>query len=292
MTFPLENFDNLALEPQPSVIQGDPFDEIVEDLDNNYQLLESANGRIWTPSSGDAIHNAFQGFAYREFVLGLNFDARWLAGHPLWAVGADLRRAAQRNLIEPRAGELDQVLRRRIFTAEDKSPFGSLPYVRNIMHGASALVVDTGLVVTNNNQAFACYMLTSEDVNGLPSLNVSAIVQNALNKAEGQHQSQTYTLTDPIKIDYTVEATIFYDPNFPRIPTEAVLLTRARESLEAMMVSRRKLGYPIDIQDIEAALKVFGVRMSTVTVPADDLVPADESTYYYGTSHDIAIDTV
>ena len=289
MTFPLEDFDYLRDDPLPSVMQGDGYADILTNLDVNYAALEAGSGRFWVPGADDSIHHANENYAYREFVRNLFFDARWRAGHPLWAVGPDLRRAAQRNLIVPNTDEPDELLRRRIFRAEDKAPFGSFQYVRNLMTRASVSVINTGLVVTNNNQTFACYVLTNEVADGTPSANLLAIVQDSLTKAEGQHQSQTYTINEPVKVDYSVTAVIFYNPSNPDVLSENIMLTRARESLDETMAARRNLGYSMRVQDIEKALKITGVEYSTVSQPAGDLVPVNESTYYYGTGHTISI---
>lgn len=289
MTFPLETFDYLRGEPQPSVVRDDSYETILENLNANYAALRAAAGDTWTPTAGDSVFHASQLYAYEEFVFGEYVDARWWAGHPLWAVGADLRRAAQRNLIVPRAGETDEQLRRRIFTDEGEAPFGSLPYVRKIMRDASPRVVNVGLVVTNNNQTFACYFLTDEQDDGTASDSLRTLVQAALDTAAGRHSSQTYTIVQATKVDYQVTAQLLYSRNDPEATTEASMLAAARTSLAAEAKARRNLGYSMTHDDITRALQVPGIRSSTITSPTGDLIPTDESTYYYMTDHTITI---
>jgi len=94
MTFPLETFDYLRDEPQPSVVRDESYNTILRNLNENYAALRAAVGDAWTPTAGDAVFHANELYAYEEYVFGQYIDARWRAGHPLWTVGADLRRAA------------------------------------------------------------------------------------------------------------------------------------------------------------------------------------------------------
>ena len=286
MAFPLEDFEYLRTT-QPDVMQVKPYSEILGELNLNYTVLRARAGEDWQPEVGDFLLQAHENWAHDERTLAQYVEALFMSGHPLWAIGDDLKRSAQRNLIRPRPGESDSSLRRRILTAEAQAPFGSIPYIRNIMFAASELIVNTGVVVGANGRDHSCYALTSETGEGEASAGVLALVSAALAITQSQHESHTYTVETATKMDYVVTATLRYNRRAGIASDD--ILTAARASLERMMIDRRNLGYAIRLDDIRAALKVAGVEYSTISAPSADLVPADESTYYFGTDHTITI---
>ena len=288
-----QELDYLASTAQPSSIPRDTYTSLLETLNANYAALRASVGDEWSPGSGDAIAHANEYYAFKKFLLLLQFAGRWRAGFPLWAVADDLQLQAQRRQVELTGDETDGQLRRRIFLAdEDEVPLGSLPYVRQVMRDVSSLIVSTGIVVQSDFQTFNCYVLTSEVDDGQPSLAIRNALDEALLSPPGKRQSHTYTLQTPTRQDYAVSARVFYDPARPYARSSELMLNAARASIESMMRERRKLGYAIRLDDIRTALKVEGVEYSMITSPAGDLVPADESTYYYGTGHTITIDEV
>jgi len=94
------------------------------------------------------------------------------------------------------------------------------------------------------------------------------------------------------KTDYKVVAELKYNPPAPGAFGGAPMLNAARASLTEEARARRNLGYAVTLDDITRALQVRGVRNSTITSPTADLIPTDESTYYYLVSMSLSIAAV
>ena len=278
----LEALENL---PQLSIFTK-TFADILADNIASYQTLDPT----WSALRTDPVYKALQTATYAEFITRLTFGARLREILPPYMRGAAIDRAlAIRGLPARGTDEDDIAALRRLISPPSRAPVGTIASIKRFAFDADMRVQDVGVVVANNGQSAAVYLLSDEADNGMPTADLNTVVGDYLDATDRSHLTDSYTVTAPTITDYAVTVDVKYDED---AIDAAVLQTAAEEALAAYALSRRRLGLSIRQDGIKAALKrIDGVEYTEITAPNADLVPTNESIAYYATPITVTVST-
>lgn len=124
---------------------------------------------------------------------------------------------------------------------------------------------------------------------GIPTAEQNAALLALLNNGRSHHIGRDFSVATPTALAYTPVLTVYYYAS--ETPDFAALQTRLADSLEAFVVSARRLGVPITRFDLYVAAEVAGVTYVEGGFYTDDitsgrpteleiLTPANKSTFY------------
>lgn len=177
---------------------------------------------------------------------------------------------AQPDAVPPVAAvmESDDVLRLRIQLALEgfaaAGPRGAYEF-----HARSASPLVADVAVDSPDPGAVRVTIMSAEGDGTPSVGLLNTVQDALSAEDVRPLCDTVAVQGPIITEYQIAATL----DIAQGPDGGVVLDRARASVQAYADSVRRIGQPVTVSGLHAALHRDGVVRVTLASPAAEVDP-------------------
>lgn len=229
-----------------------------------------------SPIEGDPLNALLQTFAYYYMTkVGEENDKAKALMLP-YAYGTTLEILAW-NLygVSKLEGETDDELRDRAILAWEAlstaGPYGAYTFHTRSAHprvkdvnvlGPESGLVDPGQVMV---------VVLSKDANGAPSPSMISAVVSYLNADDRRPLTDQVLVQSASILTYSIEATLRLAPG----PDHSVIREAAKTKLAAYVAARHKIGAPVPVSGLHAALTVEGVEQVVLTAPLADIVPTD-----------------
>lgn len=275
---------NLSALPPPEVVEALDYEAILAAMKADL----AQRWPEWTADlESEPVVKVLEVAAYREVGLRqrVNDAARAVllataTGADLDAIGALYHVARQvvdagdAEALPPRPPvyESDDRLRARIALAYEAlstaGPVGAYTYQALAAHPAVADVA-----VSSPVPGDVVVTILSSVGDGVPSAEVLAAVEGRLSAEDVRPLCDTVIVQAGTRVDYAVEAVL----DLYGGPSAEVVLAAALDRVEAFTVRQRRLGEPVTIDGLHAALRVEGVRKVTLVQPAAAIEPADDA---------------
>ena len=231
----------------------------------------------------DPLSKLLEVCAYREMVLRARINDAARAVMLATATGADLDNLAalygverftltpaQPDAVPPVAAviESDATLRLRTQLALEgftsAGPRGAYEF-----HARSASPLVADVAVDSPAPGNVRVTVLSSEGTGVANAALLNTVQDALSAEDVRPLCDTVTVQAATMLDYQVSATL----DIQQGPDAGVVLDRARGSVRAYVDSIRRIGWPVTISGLHAALHRDGVSRVTLASPAEEVDP-------------------
>lgn len=271
---------NLSTLPPPDVVETISFEGILGEMRAALILLDPDLAPVLELES-DPLVKLLEICAYRELVIRARVNDAARSVMLATARGADLEHlgtlyGVTRQLIDagdptatpprPPVHEADDALRRRIQLAPEAftvaGPRGAYEYHAR---SASPEVVD----VTVDSPTPGTVRITVLTHTGAVGPDLLNAVNSALSAEDVRPLCDTVVVQSATVTDYQIAAVLDIAPG----PDAGVVLDRAREAVAAHVASIRRIGQPVTVSGLHAALHREGVTRVTLISPAGEIDP-------------------
>mgnify|MGYP000553606970 CR=1 FL=1 len=274
---------DLSKLPQPTVVESLDFETIFEAM--------KADALDRAPDLADALDlesepatKLIEVFAYRELLVRQRVNDGALAVMLAYAGGADLDQIAARYGVERRDGETDAELRERVQLAPESlsvaGPVGAYEY-----HARSADARVADVAVASPGPGIVLVTVLGDEGDGVPPADLLDAVRAALDDERVRPLCDSVEVAAATVATYTVQAVLEVgdgpDAEAARVAAEAAVTDYVSE--------RHRLGAPVTLSGLYAALHVGGVVRVQLDSPAADIeVAADEAAYCESVTVEVA----
>ena len=275
---------DLTKLPAPQIIEEPEFETILEEM--RADLRRRAPGFTAGQLESDPAVKLLEALAYREMLLRARINRAARAVMLAHASGSDLENIAalfgiRRQVVDegdpealpPRAPvyESDGRLRQRTQSAlESLSTAGPVGgYIHHAL-SASTEVRDVAVSSPAPGRVRVAVMSTADD--GQPSSQLIETVRRALSHEDVRPLTDTVEVVAAGRITTTVVGAL----TLYRGPQSEMAAAAAKESLTAFLAKQKRLGEPITIDGLHAALRVEGVKKIALTSPAGNIEPNED----------------
>lgn len=273
---------DLSLLPAPSIIESLDFEAILADLKDDFVGRYPAGADVIELES-EPVVKLLEVAAYRELLLRARYNDEARSLLLAYAVGTDLDHIgvtyydearllvtpANPTAVPPVAAvyELDADYRRRL---QLKPGSYSVAGPRDAweFHALSASGDVKSVSVISPTPGTTTVYVLSRTGTGVPDAGLLATVAAALNDEEVRPLSEAVVVSAATPVDYaiTVALTVYSGP------AGEAALENAQTALTKLGVDGYKLDWDITRSAITAAAQQPGVKKSTITAPAADVV--------------------
>ncbi|GAA0448718.1 MULTISPECIES: baseplate assembly protein [Sphingomonas] len=258
------NAIDLSRFPAPTIVEQLTFEQILA------ELVESLRARLPAFDAlveSDPVMKLLQVVAYRELLLrqGANDAARQLM--VAYALGTNLDHLAALVGVIRLPGEADDALRQRaVLGPEGFSVAG--PELAYIYHAKSADpgVLDASAISPAPGEVLVTVL--SREGDGAASAALLDAVRERVNAREVRPLGDLVTVASAEIRTFAVHATLYTFAG----PDRSLVLTAAREQLDAYLAECRLLGRDVTMSGLYAALTVPGVQRVVLAAPTADVV--------------------
>ncbi len=273
---------NLGLLPPPDVVETLRFEDILKEIKEVLVLTAPELAPVLDLES-DPIVKLLEIISYREMVWRARVNDAARSVMLATARGADLEHlgalyGVARLLIDagdatatpprPAVWEDDNALRARIQLApEALTVAGSRGSYEFHARSASPDVAD--VAVDSPAPGNVRVTVLARDGNGAAGPAVLDAVQLALSAEDVRPLCDTVVIQSAAILNYQIIATLDIAPG----PDAGVVLDRAREAVTAYAGSIRRIGQPVTVSGLHAALHREGVTRVNLTQPAAEVDP-------------------
>lgn len=267
--------------PFPAILATVDFEAILREFKSKAvdftrpDLKDAVKGVLDASIEGDPIVALLETFAYFYMTKVAEENDKAKALMLPYAYGTTLDVLAY-NLFgtSRRDGETDEELRARAILSWEAlstaGPYGAYTFHSLSAHpkvkGVNVIGPESGLVDPGQVKV----VVLSKEADGVPSPGVVEAVRQYLNATERR------PLTDQVLVEacgsksYSVEATLIVLPG----PDAGVIRAAALARLQAYTADRQRIGAPVPLSGLHAALTVEGVEQVNLASPLADVVPA------------------
>ncbi|WP_295044719.1 baseplate J/gp47 family protein [uncultured Paracoccus sp.] len=280
---------NLGLLPPPDVVEVLDFEAILATMKADL-IVRAPDLAAVLDLESDPINKLLEVFAYRELVWRARVNDAARSVMLATARGADLEHlgalyGVTRLMIDagdatatpprPPVYEADDALRARIQLApEALTVAGSRGSYEFHARSASALVAD--VAVDSPAPGNVRVTVLARDGDGQAGPAVLDAVQVALSAEDVRPLCDTVSVQSAAIVNYQITATLDIAPG----PDAQVVLVRAQAAVTDYAGSIRRIGQPVTISGLHAALHREGVSRVTLTSPADEVDPGPTGAAY------------
>lgn len=258
------NAIDLSRFPAPTIVEQLTFEQILA------ELVESLRARLPAFDAlveSDPVMKLLQVVAYRELLLrqGANDAARQLM--VAYALGANLDHLAALVGVTRLPDEADDALRQRaVLGPEGFSVAG--PELAYIYHAKSADpgVLDASAISPAPGEVRVTVL--SRDGDGAASAALLDLVRERVNAREVRPLGDLVTVASAEIRTFAVHATLYTFAG----PDRSLVLTAARDQLDAYLAECRLLGRDVTMSGLYAALTVPGVQRVVLDAPTAGIV--------------------
>ena len=277
---------DLTRLPPPQIIDEPEFEDIVDEMRSD--LRTRVPGFTAGQLESDPAVKLLEALAYREVLLRGRINRACRAVMLAHATGSDLDNIAalfgvKRQVVDegdpqalpPRAPvyERDGRLRRRTQTAlESFSTAGTVGgYVHHAL-SASPLVHDVAVSSPEATPGTVRVAVMSTEGDGQPSAELLQTVRLALSHEDVRPLTDKVEVVKARRIATTVVGTL----TLYRGPQSDLAVAAAKKSLTAFLAQQKRLGEPLTIDGLHAALRVEGVKKIALTSPSGNIEPNED----------------
>lgn len=280
---------NLGLLPPPDVVETLDFEAILAAMKADLMTRAPDLAAVLDLES-DPINKLLEVFAYREMVWRARVNDAARSVMLATARGVDLEHlgafyGVARLLIDagdatatpprPPVYEADDALRARIQLApEALTVAGSRGSYEFHARSASAQVAD--VAVDSPAPGNVRVTVLARAGNGIAGADILNTVQEALSAEDVRPLCDTIIVQSATIQNYQITAELDIAPG----PDTLVVLDRARAAVTAYAASIRRIGQPVTISGLHAALHREGVSRVTLTSPAAEVNPGPTGAAY------------
>ena len=276
---------DLTKLPAPQIIEELSFETILEQM--RADLRKRAPGFTAGQLESDPAVKIQQGMAYREVLMRARVNRAVRAVMLAHASGSDLENLSalfdvKRQVVDegdpealpprPPVYESDGRLRQRTQSALES--FSTAGPVGAYVHHALSSSTEVGdVAVSSPTPGVVRVAVMSTAPHGLNSAKLLRAVRQALSSEDVRPLTDKVLVVAARRIQTTVAGVL----TLYRGPQSELAAAAAKESLAAFLAKQKRLGEPITIDGLHAALRVEGVKKITITSPSGNIEPnADE----------------
>lgn len=278
---------DLSLLPAPAVVEVIDFEVILAEMLADLQLRAPEFSAL---VESDPAYKILQVAAYREVIVRQRANEAARAVMLAYALGSDLEHLAAffgvvRLVIDPGnpdalppvppTYETDADLRRRTQLAlEGYSTAG--PSGAYIFHSLSAdgAVLDASATSPDPGQVLVAVLARTGD--GTAGSELLAKVSAALNDDSVRPLCDTVTVQSAEIVEYAIEAELFFNSG----PDQAAVLATAQAAAQAYAEAQHRIGLPVTLSGIYAALHQPGVARVDLTSPSANIAISETQASY------------
>ncbi|WP_420023769.1 baseplate assembly protein [Cereibacter azotoformans] len=278
---------DLSLLTAPAVVEALDFEVILAEMLADLKLRAPEFSAL---VESDPAYKILQVAAYREVIVRQRVNEAAKAVMLAYAGGADLEHLAAffgvtRLVIDPGnpealppvppAYETDADLRRRTQLAlEGYSTAG--PSGAYIFHALSAdgAVLDASATSPDPGQVLVAVLARAGD--GAAGSELLAKVNAALNADSVRPLCDTVTVQSAEIVEYAIEAELFFNSG----PDQAAVLATAQAAAQAYAEAQHRIGLPVTLSGIYAALHQPGVARVDLVSPAANIAISETQASY------------
>lgn len=278
---------DLSLLPAPAVVEVIDFETILAEMLADLQLRAPEFSAL---VESDPAYKILQVAAYREVIVRQRANEAARAVMLAYALGSDLEHLAAffgvvRLVTDPGnpdalppvppTYETDADLRRRTQLAlEGYSTAG--PSGAYIFHSLSAdgAVLDASATSPDPGQVLVAVLARAGD--GTAGSELLAKVNAALNDDSVRPLCDAVTVQSAEIVEYTIEAELFFNSG----PDQAAVLATAQAAAEAYAEAQHRIGLPVTLSGIYAALHQPGVARVDLASPSANIAISETQASY------------
>lgn len=257
---------DLSTLPPPDVVQALDFEVIYQEI---LAAFRAVMGEGWNATlESDPVVKLLELAAYREMLVRSRVNDAARACMLAYAVGPDLDHIAGNLLVQRLEGESDDRLRRRAQMAfEGYTTAGSIGAYE--FHALAASVHVTDVYVDSPTAGTVRVVIQCDDADMEPDPSLVAQVGAYLSAEDRRPLCDTVSVVAVDEISYTLTATV-YSANGP---SDQTVIDAVNAAVTEYTASVNRIGVPVRLGALYAALYQPGVTNVTLTAPTTDLTP-------------------